>query len=124
NEHTLIPRPETEELVDWIIKEQIVEQKDPLSILDIGTGSGCIAISLKLKLKHAIVTALDISTEAIKVARKNISNLAPNIKIIEADILEWELSLGEKMDLDIIVSNPPYITTEEQSEMHNNVLLY
>ena len=124
NEHTLIPRPETEELVDWIIKDHKANIRNTLNILDIGTGSGCIAISLQRGLKQAKISALDVSTEAIKIARINADKLASQISFIEADILDWDSSLTNKMDLDIIVSNPPYITPKEQVAMHNNVLLF
>ncbi|MGO1244271.1 MAG: peptide chain release factor N(5)-glutamine methyltransferase [Sphingobacterium sp.] len=124
NEHTLIPRQETEELVDWIIKDNVRNQQKRLTILDIGTGSGCIAISLKRKLENADLTGLDISKEALKIARINAQRLAPQVEFIEADILEWEMALSDGMNLDIIVSNPPYITPKEQLKMHKNVLQF
>lgn len=118
DENVLIPRPETEELVDLIVKENIGSN---VLILDIGTGSGCIAISLNKELKNAIITAIDVSTKALSIARENANNLNSNIKIIELDFLdESNWLLLQKFD--IIISNPPYITFEEKEEMRQNVL--
>jgi len=117
NESVLIPRPETEELVDWIQKENNKSAK--LNILDIGTGSGCIAISLKHEFPNASVTAFDISKEALETAKLNAkqNNLQVNFSIV--DILNPpEIS----KQWDIIVSNPPYIPESEKSEIHANVL--
>lgn len=122
NEHTLIPRPETEELVEWIVKEH--QNSEQLSILDIGTGSGCIALALKKHLPQAQVDAIDLQGEAIMVARTNASNLNLPVNFIQADILEWDSFMQENVQYDVIVSNPPYITPTEQKDMHNNVLLY
>lgn len=122
NEHTLIPRPETEELVEWIVREY--QHREQLSILDVGTGSGCIALALKKKLPQASVDAIDIHAETIAVARSNASNLQLNINFIQADILEWDSFMQAKQRYDIIVSNPPYITPSEQKDMHDNVLLF
>lgn len=124
NEYTLIPRPETEELVDWIVRDLESSRTESLTILDIGTGSGCIAISLQKRFPRSRILALDVSAEAIKISRQNAKELESNIEIIETDILEWDTVLANKMNLDIIVSNPPYITPSEQAEMHNNVLLF
>nr|WP_068890741.1 peptide chain release factor N(5)-glutamine methyltransferase [Pedobacter panaciterrae] len=116
----LIPRPETEELVDWIIERCSSEEFKALkggSILDIGTGSGCIAISLKKKLDFK-VSAIDISEGALVVARGNALLNNAEVNFIHADILNYKSD--EKYD--VIVSNPPYITMEEQKAMHQNVL--
>ncbi|WP_233509374.1 peptide chain release factor N(5)-glutamine methyltransferase [Pedobacter chinensis] len=121
NENVLIPRPETEELVDWIIST--CNSKSPserLDILDIGTGSGCIPISLKKYLPSSEVYTLDVSGAAIAVARENAANTGISINFIEADILNF--SAKEKFD--IIVSNPPYIRDLEKQQMHDNVLMY
>ncbi|PRD56891.1 peptide chain release factor N(5)-glutamine methyltransferase [Sphingobacterium gobiense] len=122
NEHTLIPRPETEELVEWIVKEH--QNNEQLSILDIGTGSGCIALALKKHLPQAQIDAIDLLGEAIAIARTNAANLNLSVNFIQADILEWDSFMQAKQRYDIIVSNPPYITPAEQKDMHNNVLLY
>ena len=123
NEHTLIPRPETEELVDWIVTESSKSNK-PLNILDIGTGSGCIAVALAKNLPKAHVFALDISEEALKVAKKNAELNETNIQFIQADILNqanWNLVFKE-LKFDIVVSNPPYVRHLEKTDMKNNVL--
>lgn len=119
NSHTLIPRPETEELVELIINEN--KSKDNLKILDIGTGSGCIALALKKNLPTSQITAIDISKEAIEKAKQNAVNLNLEIDFKQVDILDKSLwnNLGE---YDIIVSNPPYISVEEKNEMSNSVL--
>ena len=122
NNHTLIPRPETEELVDWIIQDS--QSKKDLSILDIGTGSGCIALALKKHLPHAQIDAIDLEAPAIAIARKNTSLLDLPINFIQADILDWESFMQENQRYDIIVSNPPYITPVEKENMHKNVLLH
>lgn len=113
----LIPRPETEELVDWIIKENPDKYK---RILDIGTGSGCIAISLAKNLPESVVYASDISTEALTVTNNNSKLNNVDIQIIQLDILNPDNQLNEKFD--IIVSNPPYVTEKEKNLMHKNVL--
>lgn len=119
NAHTLIPRPETEELVQLIVQENKDNQG---ALLDIGTGSGCIAISLKKELPQFAVTALDVSAEAIAVARRNSKALAADVEFILADILEWDSFFQAEQRYDVIVSNPPYITPKEQEQMHRNVL--
>lgn len=122
DQNVLIPRPETEELVEWIIsgcKFPI----DQLSILDIGSGSGCIAIALKRRLSKATVWSCDISKEALNVARKNSAALGVDVNFIELDFLQEEER--EKLSsFDIIVSNPPYIAFHEKKEMQPNVLEY
>ncbi|HAF29287.1 MAG TPA: peptide chain release factor N(5)-glutamine methyltransferase [Bacteroidales bacterium] len=113
----LIPRPETEELVDWIIQEN---QTKSLKILDIGTGSGCIAISLAKNIHGSLVFASDISNDALILTRKNSKLNNSDIQILHLDILKQDVQLKERFD--IIVSNPPYITEKEKSLMHKNVL--
>jgi len=122
NKHVLIPRPETEELVDLIIKENR-KQKNP-AILDIGTGSGCIAVSLKKEIPHARVFALDTSKEALEVAKLNAKDLNAELNFIEADILNLAGKELNDLKFNIIVSNPPYVTDSEKEFMHQNVLDY
>lgn len=122
NEHVLIPRPETEELVNWVV-ETISSYVEPtnLTILDIGTGSGCIAISLKKKLSDATILACDISKEALSVAQQNSRDLGAAIDILQLNFLDrtqWE----RIPSVDIIVSNPPYIPNSDANTMHRNVL--
>lgn len=118
---TLIPRPETEELVEIILKENL--KKTKLKILDIGTGSGCIALALKSKLADAEITAIDVSNAALEIAHKNSRVLGLDINFILLDILNEQLwpKLGS---YDIIVSNPPYIPQAEESDMTSSVLDY
>lgn len=122
SEDTLIPRPETEELVDLIIQENL--KKENLKIIDIGTGTGCIAISLQKHLTSAKVTAVDISAEALSIAKQNASKNQCSIDFRCLDILEWNLTFDENEYFDIIVSNPPYITQDEKNAMHQNVLQF
>jgi len=119
NEHVLIPRPETEELVDWI-GQDMKDTNNPISIVDIGTGSGCIPISLKLELPNAMVSSCDISSDAIKVAKENALQLQADINVLETDFLDADKRaiLGQ---YDIIVSNPPYIPAGEKEQLHKNV---
>jgi release factor glutamine methyltransferase len=120
NEHTLIPRPETEELVEWVLKSQTSEGVES-SLLDIGTGSGCIAISLAKNCANAQVSAIDVSREALATAEKNASINEVQVQFICQDILKAE-SLDKKYD--VIVSNPPYIRMLEKQEIKPNVLEY
>ncbi|MGJ1420810.1 peptide chain release factor N(5)-glutamine methyltransferase [Sphingobacterium spiritivorum] len=120
NEFVLIPRPETEELVHLIIGHHR-SSAVPLKIIDIGTGSGCIPVILKKHVPAAHVSTLDISKEAIAVAKRNAKKMETDIHFVNADILEWEYLFTEQL-YDIIVSNPPYITPKEKEEMHSNVL--
>jgi len=113
----LIPRPETEELVRWVVDESPA----PRSILDIGTGSGCIAIALAKALSQTRLTAIDISDEALAVARENAKMHDADIDFIQADILNPNPSLVNNR-FDVIVSNPPYICNKEADEMEKNVL--
>ena len=121
NESVLIPRQETEELVDLIIKNHKSSQN--LKIIDIGTGSGCIPITLSKHLNNALVTTMDISKEAIKTAQENAKNLKTQVQFINADIFEWEYIFSDQ-HYNIIVSNPPYITPGEKQHMNQNVLAY
>lgn len=114
----LIPRPETELLVDEVIK---TVGNSPLSILDIGTGSGCIAITLAKELSKATVNALDISAAALEVAQKNAAQLNARVQFLQSDILSQPISIT---NLDIIVSNPPYIAFAEKETMRKNVLAH
>ncbi len=119
NEHVLIPRPETEELV-----ELVTSYKLPVaSILDIGTGSGCIPITLKKKLPKTEITAIDVSADALAVAKKNALDLHADITFKQLDFLN-EQSWNELVTYDVIVSNPPYIKQSESSTMHTNVLSF
>lgn len=120
DKNVLIPRPETEELVSWVIKNiptYLNEQK--ISILDIGTGSGCIAISLAKNIKNVKIWALDISEKALKIAQKNANHNNVQVQFINYDILNIN-QLPDKFD--IIVSNPPYVRELEKTEINNNVL--
>lgn len=123
NKQVLIPRPETEELVSWIIED--VDKKET-TILDIGTGSGCIAISLAKKLNNAVVSAIDISNKAIEVAKKNALINNVNVEYSNVDVLNFEdkLVLQDKWKskFDIIVSNPPYVRMQEKKLMQLNVI--
>ncbi|BDB55699.1 release factor glutamine methyltransferase [Flavobacterium ammoniigenes] len=117
NSAVLIPRPETEELVDWIIQSSKVQSK--FKILDIGTGSGCIAIALAKNLPNAQVFALDVSEQALTTAKKNAEKNQVQLSFIHQSILETE-DLAQEFD--IIVSNPPYVRELEKHEIKNNVL--
>ncbi|WON92924.1 peptide chain release factor N(5)-glutamine methyltransferase [Sphingobacterium sp. Lzh-3] len=121
NESVLIPRQETEELVDLIIKNHKSSQS--LKIIDIGTGSGCIPVILSKHLINAQVTTMDISKEAIKTAQENARDLKTQVQFINADIFEWEYIFSDQQ-YNIIVSNPPYITPGEKQHMNQNVLAY
>lgn len=113
---TLIPRNETEELVHMIIKKN---PKAGLRILDIGTGTGCIPISLALEMNNPDVFAIDISEEALEIAKKNRDILNANVTFFICDILTQTPDISE---VDILVSNPPYIPEQEKTQMHRNVL--
>jgi len=120
NEHVLIPRPETEELIEWIIeKVTSTSLSDQNNILDIGTGSGCIPITLKKKLSKANITSIDVSEIAIEVAIKNAELNNVEINFIHQDILNTS-ELHQKFG--VIVSNPPYVRELEKEEIKNNVL--
>ncbi len=123
NENTLIPRPETEELVEFILKETSNFQlpASSLNILDIGTGTGCIPISLKANLPQANFSAIDVSEQALEVAKRNATANKVEINFILTNILEVE-DLNQHFD--IIVSNPPYVRNLEKQEIKKNVLDY
>lgn len=124
NTFTLIPRPETEELVDWIIKYELdTNNASQLQILDIGTGSGCIAISLAKHLPKAKVSAIDVSEEALLIAKQNADLNAVEVTFIKEDILQSSPSVSDsKFRYDIIVSNPPYVRNLEKKDIRPNVL--
>ncbi len=115
---TLIPRPETEELADMVIKEN--RDRRDLRVLDIGTGSGCLAVTLARGLKFASVDATDISAAALEVAKDNAKRLKTKVNFFLADALKMPLPVAEKYDL--IVSNPPYVTLKERETMEASVL--
>jgi release factor glutamine methyltransferase len=130
NENVLIPRPETEELVEWIINSNLKissaqfgkasgERFNNLKILDIGTGSGCIAIALAKNLPNAQVFAIDVSERALATAKKNAEQNDVNINFIQKNILE---TTDLEQQFDIIVSNPPYVRNLEKAEIKKNVL--
>ena len=112
----LIPRPETEELVEVMLREISSDAR----ILDIGTGSGCIAISLSKAFPNAKVTAWDVSEDALCIARRNNDDLQASVCFVKQDVLAWRGDGGQCYD--VIVSNPPYITESEKQEMERNVL--
>ena len=112
----LIPRPETEELVDWIADDS--KGTADLRVLDIGTGSGCIAISLARTLEFADVLAIDLSQTALGYAEENAKDLKAKVRCMKADMYEWE---PEPESLDIVVSNPPYIAPDEIADMEVRV---
>jgi len=119
NQHVLIPRPETEELVTWVLN--LHKPKKHLRILDIGTGSGCIAIALAKNLEEGIIDAIDLSEAALLVAKKNAALNGVHINFMQNDIFQIE---GFDNTYDLIISNPPYVRESEKLSMHNNVLQY
>ena len=114
----LIPRPETAELCEYVLSSRKTEEK----ILDIGTGSGCIAITLALEIPEAKITAWDISDDALRIAQGNAKALGANVAFEKRDILKTSLSTSQTWD--VIVSNPPYIKPKERNGMERNVLDY
>lgn len=114
----LIPRPETEELVE-LVRGSIGAPTEKVQILDVGTGSGCIAITLALELKQAQVTAMDVSEDALNIAMENARNLCADVRFMKADILTAE---PPSCIYDCIVSNPPYICDNEKVDMEQHVL--
>lgn len=125
NSNVLIPRPETEELVEWILKSE----KNPQLIWDFCTGSGCIALALKNRLKKSTIVGIDISQAALEVAYKNGLQHQLNVKWLAANVLEEDFVQQAKMEgvveqLDIIVSNPPYVLESDKKEMADNVLKF
>lgn len=123
DKNVLIPRPETEELVDWVIAEN---QNEHIKILDIGAGSGCIAISLAKNLPYANVYAIDISEKALNIAKKNAKKNNQKITFAQHNILSGEelFFKDEKVKFDVIVSNPPYVRNLEKKAIQKNVLNY
>ncbi len=120
NHHALIPRPETEELVEWVIETiSDLPSESILKVLDIGTGTGCIPISVDLAYDYLECTGIDISEEALKLAETNAKRLGSACSFQKLDILSNSL---EKDTWDIIISNPPYIPESDRSQMHKNVL--
>ncbi|MEC4116711.1 peptide chain release factor N(5)-glutamine methyltransferase [Myroides phaeus] len=119
NENTLIPRPETEELVEWIINS--VEADKLIRILDIGTGSGCIGITLAKELPNAQVTLMDVSPKALEMATRNAKENGVEVQAILQDVLALEQLPAQ---YDVIVSNPPYVRNLEKVEIKKNVLDY
>ena len=117
NSDVLIPRPETEELLVWVLKS--IDRNKALKILDIGTGSACIAVALAKQCPNAKIYAMDVSADALKVAKTNAKNNKVNINFIEADIFRTE---DLTSSFDVIVSNPPYVRQCEATEMASNVL--
>lgn len=116
----LIPRPETEEICHDILKQ--FGQKPDIRILDVGTGSGCIACTLASELPGAQVVALEKSPQALALARENAQNLGCRVDFIQADFLQWEGEIGGELDL--LVSNPPYIPADEIQKMNRNVTAF
>lgn len=121
NENVLIPRPETEELVQWIISNQQINASTNQRILDIGTGSGCIAIALAKNLPNAQVFAIDVSEKALATAKNNADRNEVKVNFIKQDILNTE---NLEQSFDIIVSNPPYVRNLEKDEIKQNVLAH
>lgn len=122
---TLIPRPETAELVEWVL--QMADRDKPLKVLDIGTGSGCIALALKKAAPNWNVTGLDISEDALKVAKENAGRNNAEVHWLQADILSPQCPIASSphhLHFDIIVSNPPYICNHEKRDMDVRVLDY
>ncbi|WP_339226507.1 peptide chain release factor N(5)-glutamine methyltransferase [Oceanobacillus sp. FSL K6-2867] len=119
NEHVLIPRPETEELVQHIIQSTDAANGDPLTIIDVGTGSGIIAITLALEIPNSVVYATDISKDALEVAKKNAEQLDANVHFLQGDFLQP--AIEKKLQVDFLVSNPPYIAKSEAASLSDTV---
>lgn len=122
NPDVLIPRPETEELVAWVLENNRIKKSKTCRILDIGTGSGCIAVSLALEIPAAEVWAMDISAGALSVAGQNAQRQGAGVHFRQTDFLNGPFPADLPTRFDIVVSNPPYITRREQALMHANVL--
>ena len=119
NEHVLIPRPETEDLCRWITSQG---DRHPVRLLDIGTGSGCIAITLAAEMPDAEVTAWDISPKALEVARENAKRAHVHVSFEQVDALNIPYSSFSTSHFSLIISNPPYICNKERARMEANVL--
>jgi release factor glutamine methyltransferase len=122
NKNVLIPRPETEELVVWIVKQSAIDNRQ-LAIIDIGTGSGCIPIILKKKLLEADVSAIDVCSEALFVATENATEHNAEVNFFLLDFLDEE-KWNELGSFDIMVSNPPYVKQNEKDSIHARVISY
>lgn len=122
NSSVLIPRPETEELVEWVLSEVRSQESEVGSILDVGTGSGCIPITLKKHLPQNQVSGLDISPTALQAAKQNAELNEVDVEFIEADILKASNHSQLTAHYSLITSNPPYVTEHEKHDMHQNVL--
>jgi len=122
NASVLIPRPETEELVRWILEEGNKKTGETIKILDIGTGSGCIAVSLAKNLSNARLSALDVSDEALTMAQENAKSHQVEVSFQQADVLKASFQIGGTFD--VMVSNPPYVRLLEQKEMKQNVTAF
>ena len=123
NEHVLIPRPETEELVAWIIEDIKGRELGPIKICDIGTGTGCISISIARECQNAILTATDVSKMAIKTAQENAQQNEIKMSFICDDVLSEDTTIDFN-DFDIIISNPPYISHTEKKAMSESTKMY
>ncbi len=123
NENVLIPRPETEELVELVLSKAMNIKNTTPVLLDIGTGSGCIAIALKKNMPAAIVTAIDVSKEALQIAKENAANQNTNIQFLETNFLD-ETQWPALPMFDIIISNPPYIPINEKEKLAINVTAF
>jgi release factor glutamine methyltransferase len=127
DKNVLIPRPETEELVEWAVSDWKLKKKKSenqiLRFLDVGTGSGCIAIALKTKLPEVEMWACDVSDEALNVARLNADSLHATIDFLPLNFLD-EKQRQQLPRVDVIVSNPPYIPQQDKNEMKKNVIEY
>ncbi len=126
NSSVLIPRPETEELVHWVLtfikeKKRLKGAEEALSVLDIGTGSGCIPVALKRNLPEAAICALDISSDALETAMANATLNGTEVRFVQGDILDSSFSL-QPLTFSLITSKPPYVTGSEKKGMHKNVL--
>lgn len=121
NEHVLIPRPETEELVHGTLQrlDKLFPERDSIDLVDVGTGSGAISVTLKLEKPEWNVTAVDLSEDAIEVARKNASDLGADIEFLHGDLLHPLILRGKKVDA--VISNPPYIPVSDQEWMSDIV---
>lgn len=115
----LIPRPETEELIDWVLKSDMSGKS---KIIDIGTGSGCIALAIKKRLPEADVSGIDISEKALRIAQKNAGKNNLSVDFKKTDILNWEKRQWNAFN--VVISNPPYVCESEKKQMQTNVLDY
>lgn len=124
DKRVLIPRPETEELVDWIGQSKGAELKAPARVLDVCTGSGCIALALARRWPSAKVEAWDVSTEALALATQNAQKQGVTVDFKQVDVLDTDSYPAQTQLFDIVVSNPPYVCAAEAGDMNRNVLDY